>query len=37
MEETEYQGEAPDTMADEETVAEIESVAAQEIVEEVVE
>lgn len=37
MGEIEYEGEAPDTMADEETAAEIASVAADEIEEEVVE
>lgn len=37
MAEIEYQGEAPDTMADEETAAEIASVAADEIEEEVAE
>lgn len=37
MDEIEYKGEAPDTMADGDTAAEIASVAAEEIEEEVAE
>lgn len=37
MDELEYTGEAPDTMADADTAAEIASVAAEEIKEEVAE